>query len=153
MKYKETNLVLKTFDNSNIEENIETLIINIESFEFETKKNEFMFSTFFMFFEKFDQIDVMVLKLINRAFSHCLKNENLVQITSAFQKSTNLIDSIVYLNIDRYTFSEFFGVMIDTNIFTYSIVDYEQYLTYSKIHNIIFIINVIKTKLFTCNLI
>lgn len=52
MKYKKTNSILKTFDNSNIEKNIETLMINIELFEFKTKKINLYFQRFLFFFEK-----------------------------------------------------------------------------------------------------
>jgi hypothetical protein len=42
------------------------------------------------------------------------------------------IDSFTYMIIDRYTFEMFYDIMIDSDVFRRSAVDYKQFLAYQK---------------------
>ena len=84
--------------------------------------------------------------LTDRSFIHSIILENL--FVNIFVKLViNVIDykqdSFIYIIIKRYTFKEFYSVIIDINAFKKSIISYRQYLIYKTIINDNININII----------
>ena len=76
--------------------------------------------------------------LIDRSFTHLITLEN--PFISIFIKPvTDVInceqDLFIYIIIERYTFKEFYSVIIDISAFKKFIISYKQYLVYKTIIN------------------
>ena len=87
--------------------------------------------TFFISFGALLNAKMMIINLNQRVFKHGLRIIEPL-IFHDFETS----DSFAYVVSDRYISDEFYEIMIDTETFKYSIVDYEQYLAYKAIHEI-----------------
>jgi hypothetical protein len=63
-----------------------------------------------------------------------LKMSHFVDLVHICMKNTITkdIDFFTYIIIDRYIFEVFYDLMIDSDVFTQSTVDYEQFLAYQK---------------------
>jgi hypothetical protein len=76
--------------------------------------------------------------LIDRSFAHLITLENpfinifirpVIDVTDCEQ------DPFIYIIIERYTFKEFYSVIIDISAFKKFIISYKQYLVYKTIIN------------------
>ena len=108
---------------------MKTFVLNAisESSFFKVENSE----TFFISFGALQNAEMMTINLSQRAFKHEL------EITeSLISHDSEAFDPFAYVISDRYTSDEFYGIMIDTDVSKYSIVDYEQYFAYKTIHEI-----------------
>ena len=143
--YKNTNFVLKIEpDESNIEQKIEILMIDFDSFEiFESDEIVKKSIAFIIDFEIMNESEIIIIDLINRFFSHRFDFHFQSKIVPFIKKNINR--AWAFVSTERYTEEKFFEIMIDTEISRYSTIDYEQFLAYSKI--IETVINSVKTKI------
>ena len=76
--------------------------------------------------------------LVNRSFIYLITLGNPF-INTFIKLITDVInceqDPFIYIIIERYTFKEFYSVMINISAFKKSITDYGQYLAYKTIIN------------------
>jgi hypothetical protein len=106
-------------------------------------------------FESVKNAEMMITNLANRSLSHflinnlriCMNDDQTSDVLQADLKNLSLIDLnnfilvhicmknidlFTYIIIDRYTFEMFYDIMIDSDVSTRSIAEYDQYLTFKK---------------------
>ena len=107
-----------------INHDMKTLIVDVSFFEaFDTTFDDEAFITSF---EMIKDAESMLFNLINRSFEHSLTRISLQFVTNEIQ------NSFVYVVDDRYSFTQFYEVMIDIKASKHSTAGYDQYLAYQK---------------------
>jgi hypothetical protein len=129
---------------------IKALIIEFSSFSF-LEKNENA-ETFIIIFESMKNLEIMIIDLNNRSFSHYftdlhtdlnddqnfvylqtdLKIKSSIIIVQTDMKNTNSALFTYVMILDRYISKKFCEMMIDSNASTKSTAEYDQYLTFKK---------------------
>ena len=87
---------------------------------------------FFISFGALQHAKIMIINFNQRVFEHELGIIESLNKFHDFETS----DSFAYVISDRYISNEFYEIMIDTDVFKYSTVDYEQYLVYKAIYDV-----------------
>ena len=82
-----------------------------------------------------NESEIIVIDLINRFFSHRFDFYFQPKTVSSIKKNINRAWALV--SIERYMKEKFFEIMIDTEISRYLTINYEQFITYSKIIEIV----------------
>jgi hypothetical protein len=142
-------------------EEIKTSIINLSSLSlFSNSNNLWNVETFITSFDSVDNAETMITNLVNCFLKYflintlhiCMNNDqtsndfqtdlktitsfSLVQIDLnvliLFHICMKNIDFFTYIIIHCYTFEMFYDIMIDSDVFKRSTVDYEQFLAYQK---------------------
>lgn len=114
---------------------IKALIIDVLLYPLTTINNK-DFNIFFVLFEPIKHIKVMATHFSDQSFSHSLINNgnylfNDIKLSNTNYTFTNF-HLFVYIAIKQYLSDEFYGIMINTRISKYLIVDYKQYKIYEK---------------------
>ena len=131
----------KNDDLNNFNAKMKTFVLNaIFEFSFFKVENS---ETFFISFGALQDAEVMTINFNQRAFKHELGIIS-IEFLNQFQDSETS-DPFAYVVSDRYISDEFYGIMIDTDVSKYLIVDYGQYLAYKAINDDA-TINFIKTE-------